>query len=164
MSQKKSPKKPTTSKKKLRRQARKMEPRDLMDKMLKEKPQLAGKLIWNPPGKKKMSAVILEYAEPLMEHAENVEQQNKAIAMAIICWNASLLSGEDRDRILAEAFAETGDMEDSGTQEVLEFMLNRKQELFPDNKRMVADWIVKDKGDQLFIEVATTLPKENENR
>jgi hypothetical protein len=91
MSSKTSKKKTTTSKKKLRRQARKMEPRDLIDKMLKEKPQLAGKLIRNPPGKKKMSEVILEYAEPLMKHAENVKQQNKAIAMAIICWNASLL-------------------------------------------------------------------------
>jgi len=41
-----------------------MEPRDLMDKMLKEKPRLAGKLIPNPPGKKKMPEVILESAEP----------------------------------------------------------------------------------------------------
>jgi len=84
--------------------------------------------------------------------------------MAIICWNASLLSGEDRDRILAEAFAETGDMEDSGIQEVLQFMLIRKQELFAHNKSMVADWIVKDKGDRLIFEVATTLPKEDANR
>lgn len=53
-------------------------------------------------------------------------------------------------------------MEDSGTQEVLEFMLNRKQELYPHNMRMVADWIMKDKGDQLFLEVATTLPKQDE--
>ncbi|MCF8145905.1 MAG: hypothetical protein K9N21_18510 [Deltaproteobacteria bacterium] len=101
-------KKPTTSKKKLRRQARRIEPRDLMEKVLKEKPRFAGKLIRNPPGRKKMSEVILKYAAPLMEHAENVEQQHKAIAMAIICWNASLLTGEDRGRILAEAFAGTG--------------------------------------------------------
>jgi hypothetical protein len=164
MSQKKSKNKPTTSKKKLRRQARRTGPRDLMEKVLKDKPQLAGKLIRNPPGKEKMSAVILDYAEPLMEHAENVEQQHKAIAMAIICWNASLLTGEDRGRILAEAFAEPGDMEDSGVQEVIEFMLSRKQELFSHNKKMVVDWFVKDKGDQLLLEVATTLPKQDEDR
>ena len=164
MSQKKSKKKPTTNKKKLRRQARRMEPRDLMDKMLKEKPHRAGKLIRNPPGEKKMSAVILEYAKPLMEHAENVEQQNKAIAMAIICWNASLIDEKHRDRIVAEAFAETGEMEDSGVQEVIEFMLSRKEKLFSHNKKMVVDWFVKDKGDQLVLEVATRLSKEDENR
>jgi len=164
MSQKKSKKKPTTSKKKLRRQARKMEPRDLMDKMLKEKPHLAGRVSANPQGSEKMSAVILEYAEPLMEAAENVEQQNKAVAMAIICWNASLIDEEHRDRIVAGAFAETGEMEDSGVQEVIEFMLSRKEELFSHNKKMVVDWFVKDKGDQLVLEVATTVPKQDEDR
>lgn len=157
MSKKMSNKKTTASKKKLRRQARKMEPHSLMDKMLKEKPQLAGRLIRNPAGEEKMSAVILEYAEPLMEHAENVEQQNKAIAMAIICWNASLLNETDRERGLAEIYAETDEVEASNIKEVITFMLNRKQDLFPHNKRVVTDWMVKDKGDQLFIEVATTL-------
>ncbi|MDQ1333216.1 MAG: hypothetical protein QG552_166 [Thermodesulfobacteriota bacterium] len=164
MSQKESKKKPTTSKKKLRRQARKMEPRDLMDKMLKEKPHLAGRVSANPQGSEKMSAVILEYAEPLMEAAENVEQQNRAIAMAIICWNASLLNETDRERSLAAIYADTDEVEASNLKEMITFMVSRKQDLFPHNKKKIADWMVKDRGDQLFLEVATILPKEDEDR
>lgn len=158
-------KKPTTSKKKLRRQARRMEPRSLMDKMLKEKPHLEGRLRANPPGDEKMSAVILEYAKPLMEHAENVEQQNKAIAMAIICWNASFVAENHGDGMvaeIAEAFEGTGGTEDASVREVIQFMLSRKEDLFSHYKKRVADWFVKDQGDQLVLEVATLTPKEDE--
>lgn len=159
-------KKPTTFKKKVRRQARRMAPRNLMDKMLKERPYLAGRLRANPPADEKMSAVILEYAKPLMEHAENVEQQNKAIAMAIICWNASFVDEKQGDGMvgeLAEAFEGTGGREDASVREVIQFMLSRKEELFSHNKRRVADWFVKDQGDQLVLEVATMTPREDEN-
>jgi hypothetical protein len=135
-----------------------------MDKMLKEKPQLAGKLIRNPMGEKKMSEVLLEYAEPLMKHAENMEQQHKAISMAIICWNVSLLNETDRGRVLDAIYVDTDEVEVSNLKEVITFMVNRKQELFPCNEKKIADWMVKDRGDQLFLEVATTLPKQDENR
>jgi hypothetical protein len=159
MSNKKSKKKATTSKKKLRRQSQRMQYPDLQTKMLKEKPELAGRFIRNRPGEEKMSEVILAYAQPLMDFAENVEEQNKAISMAIICWNASVLGESERSLILAESLAGTEAMEGSGVQEVMEFMLKRKQDCFPSNKRRIVDWIVKDKGDQLHIEVATTLPE-----
>ena len=164
MSQKKSNKKPTTSKKKLRRQVRKMEPRNLMEKVLKERPHMAGRLRANPPGNEKMSAVILEYAEPLMVHAENMEQQQKAIAMAIICWNVSFLNEADRERSLVPMYADTDEAEASNLREVITTMVNRKQELFAHYEKSIADWMVKDKGDQLLLEVATLIPKQDEDR
>ena len=164
MAQKKSKKKSITSKKKLRRQAHRMEPRNLMEKMLKERPLMAGRLCANPPGNEKMSAVILEYAEPLMVHAENVEQQNKAIAMAIICWNASFLNETDRERIFASMSADTDKAEAASLKEVITIMLERKQKLFAHYEKKIADWMVKDKGDRQLLEVAAIIPKIEEDR
>jgi hypothetical protein len=47
---------------------------------------------------------------------------------------------------------------------VITFMVNRKQDLFPHNEKKIADWMVKDRRDQLFLEVATILPREDEGR
>lgn len=128
-----------------------------MDKILKDRPHMANRIIPNPPGKEKMSEVILEYARPLLDPAETVEEQKKAVAMAIICWNISFIDPEERDAMIAQTFAETGEMLDSAIREVIEFMLNRKEDLFAHNKRIVEDWIIKDRGRQLFFEVATNL-------
>ena len=132
-----------------------MEPRYLIDKILRDRPHMAEKMVPNPPGKEKMSEVIVEYARPLMEAAQTVEEQNKAITMAIICWNISIIDIEERDLRITETFAEAGETLDPATKEVIEFMLNRKDDLFRDNKRIVEDWIVKDRGSQLWFEVAT---------
>lgn len=137
-----------------------MEPRCLIDKILRDRPYMANRINPNPPGKEKMSEVILEYARPLMESAQTVEEQKKAIGMAIICWNTSFIDPENRDLMITETFAETGEELDSATREVIEFMLKRKDDLFPDNKRIIEDWIIKDRGSQLLFEVATTLFEE----
>ncbi len=141
--------------KKMRRKALRLKPRSLKDKILRDKPNLANRINPNPPDKEKMSEVIVDYARPLLDSAETVEEQKKAIAFAIICWNASFIDAEKRDAMIAGAFTEGEEMLDSATREVMEFMLNRKEDLFPHNERIVENWLIKDRGSQLYFEVAS---------
>jgi hypothetical protein len=67
-----------------------------MDKILRDKPHLADRINPNPCDKEKMSEVLLEYARPLLDVTETVEEKKKAMAMAIICWNTSISGGISR--------------------------------------------------------------------
>jgi hypothetical protein len=67
-----------------------------MDKILRDKPHLADRINPNPCDKEKMSEVLLEYARPLLDVTETVEEKRKAMAMAIICWNTSISGGISR--------------------------------------------------------------------
>src|SRR5688572_8954747 len=55
----------------------------------------AGKsiLIRNPEaiGMRKMSEVLLEFADPYLEHAHSFEDQQKTLTFAVIAWNLSLM-------------------------------------------------------------------------
>jgi hypothetical protein len=141
--------------KKMRRRARSLGPSSLKDKILRDKPHLADRINPNPPDKEKMSEVIVDYARPLLDSAETVEEQKKAIGFAIICWNASFIEAEKRDAVISGAFAEGEEMLDSATREVMEFMVKRKEDLFPHNARIIQNWLIKDKGSQLYFEVAS---------
>jgi len=141
--------------KKMRRQALRLEPRSLKNKILRDEPHLVNRIDPNPPDKEKMSEVIVEYARPLLDSAETVEEQKQAIGFAISCWNASFIETEKRDALIAETFAETEEMLNLATREVMEFMVNRKEDLFPHNERIVQNWLIKDKAGQLYFEIAS---------
>jgi hypothetical protein len=147
--------KTTKYKKKLRRHARRIEPSSLKDKILRDNPHLADRINPNPTDKEKMSEVILDYARPLLDSAKSVEEQKKAISFALLCWNASFMEKEKRDALIVGTSVERDEMLDLATRAVMEFMVKRKEDLFPHNTRIIQNWTIKDKGSELYFEVAS---------
>jgi hypothetical protein len=93
----------------------------------------------------KMSEVIIEFAQPLLDVSQTDEEQRKAITMAIAIWNVSLLPDKDQKNFIREF---CNSMQDSASdQEILDensqiisYFLERKKIFFPDIKRMILDY------------------------
>ncbi len=116
-------------------------------------------------GGKKMSDTLLEFAEPLIDPlVPNSEQEDK-IALAAICWNLSLIPSEEKDEVIGGMFSrfkkELGSEDSLLMDSILEEMLARKKELFPNDKRMIMEWNIEPigNGDE-FLSVAYEVIKK----
>lgn len=82
----------------------------------------------------KMSEVIEDFAAPLLDIADSPEDVEKALMIAAFAWNYALLkeSGSadvDRD--------EPGLLADPAIRKILDALVIRKRELYPDNRRAI---------------------------
>jgi len=106
-----------------------------------------------------MSDALLEYAEPFMDvvYTDDKEEYERAIMMAMLLWNAAILQEEGNDdsanRLLEPL------MEDTESKGVVEYMLRRKREMFPDVNRFILDYEVTDRGNDFHLSVASTMQK-----
>ena len=107
----------------------------------------------------KLSAVILEYAEPLTNVADGSEVEERAIRMSITLWNASLLPKQKA----LEAIEPTLDNMAKGDQllksesyMMFEMMYKRKQSLFSTDKRFIVDYSLEENDEGFYLQVAST--------
>jgi hypothetical protein len=112
-------------------------------------------LRFNPPGVEKMSEVLLQFAEPILDRLAPIEEIRTTLFFAMTLWNYSLLPAEARSEskgLLREV------MSDPWSRSVAQRLLERKAQLFPDNRRMLYDLEVSQEGDQLRVNVVSVLP------
>src|SRR5581483_7367963 len=102
----------------------------------------------------KMSEVIEDFAAPLLEGADSPDEVKKALLIAMIDWNYSLL--DEADRAEPDTAYETVFADPVGKQ-LLERLLIRKQELFPDNRRAILDFELIPAGTEFRFNVISTL-------
>ena len=93
----------------------------------------------------KMSEVIIEYAQPLLDAAQSPQNQRKSIAMAITFWNIALLSDEEQKKFIKDfintAKAPTNNEEWSGEcEQVVTYFIERKTAYYPHINRMILDF------------------------
>lgn len=82
----------------------------------------------------KMSEVIVDFAEPLLEHAGSPEEIDDAIELAILAWNLSVLPDAAQQRIL-DRFRSDDEAEEFVA--VLEWMALHRKRAFAGLDRMV---------------------------
>ena len=99
-----------------------------------------------PPNTEKMSQIIIDYAGPLLYVAKNREEQKKAITLAVIIWNLSLLPDERQSeninkikKIMTPKSGNGGDLLENDD-EVFNYMMERRKVFFPDVNRLVVDY------------------------
>jgi hypothetical protein len=102
----------------------------------------------------KMSEVLEEFAAPLLEGVDSPEELKKALVIAMIAWNYSLL--DEARRAEPDAACQALCADPVG-KEVLERLLIRKQELFPDNHRAILDFELIPNGTEFRFNVISTL-------
>jgi hypothetical protein len=114
-----------------------------------------------PPGVEKMSAVILEFARPMLDNATNDEMRRNIISFAILAWNLALYKEYGKD----EAFQKLHDLalsyytEETRRQEFHYFLaklLQRKHEAFADHKRFILEYEVSFSRDNIHLNVVST--------
>jgi hypothetical protein len=131
----------------------------LLRKKLKSSDYADRKLIRNPPGKEKMSEVIMEFIEPirLKNKDETVEELKNLLMVGITAWNLAILVEQEKDTDI-EAILDKLDMDRANiqfTKEVIKALMERKKSLFSKHDRMIAEFEVVDRGKDLHISVAS---------
>lgn len=110
----------------------------------------------------KMSAVILDLADFLLEIAHTKERQKVAITITCIAWNIAV-AGMEQAQKLFDAYFETIDdpVHQQDTLDIIETIIERKQLLYPEINRFILDYEVVETKNNLHLNVVSTVPDED---
>ena len=112
---------------------------------------------------RKMSEVILDFAEPLLDALDDDELFEKAINCAVFCWNLSFLTEKKQKKLVLSMVNEIG-KSDLLTRHEFEdctrMLLERKRFLFADEKRIVVNYKVVEEGDYQRLLVMSVFAKD----
>ena len=114
-----------------------------------------------PEGEAKMSAVIVQLAEPLIkQHGKTAERAEAIIMLTIAGWNKSMFPPDKQPLIekdLIDAFVpKDGSAEAVGVAvDFMDFIADRRQKLFPDLRKIIVDCEVEISGGRLTLNVTS---------
>ena len=140
--------------------------RDILLNKIKDPDYLSDKIIIEGSlyKQEKMSEIILDFAKPLLDAAEDTAAIHGAIAVAVIAWNISLLplkeQNEMMERMAANSLPYGFKKFDPVLRKCLELLLKRKQESFSNYKRMIGDFHCEPSEDGIDLNVVSLPTKE----
>lgn len=107
----------------------------------------------------KMSEVLLDFANPLLEHCEDIEEHHKVIAYATLIWNLTNLPKADGERFKKDIckMLEHDEILLQDGMEMMEMMLARKDKYFKNMKRMIVDYDISVTDGQMNVQIVSTL-------
>ncbi len=146
----KSKKGPAISKARIR--ARKRE-RRLIDEARKRALEKAGaknRPLLESEGPK-LSALIMELAEPLLKAAESVEHKIKAINLAVLAWNISFYDKEKFEQFCS-GYSWNEDMID-----IFIYLRRRRQTLFSEENRIVVSYEIVETRKSIHLTVVSSV-------
>jgi len=112
-----------------------------------------GSMVLGASAQEKMSDVLRLFAEPLLEGVDSPEEFEKALLIATIAWNCSLVDDPmPQSDALRSLFA------DPETRDMFNALIAQKRELYPDNERTILDFQIIPSGDQVQINVISSVP------
>lgn|GEM_PF-924083 len=108
------------------------------------------------PYARKMSEVLLEFAEPLMEDSDDDESFRSKIALAALSWNLTLMPKNEQEATMHNIVEELGRFDAfvrCGVRESIRMLIDRKRTLFADDNRLIVNYeIVEEKtGPRLLV-------------
>ena len=133
-----------------------------------DKAEFQNKMMTNFPDAKvqgyhrSVSEMLAEFAKPLLETTESQQDTKNALEFSIIGWNLAVSKGKDPAKIeqILNSYVESYD--ESSRQNVrddLNKMIARKEELFPEENIMIADYQLSfDEQGEMQLSVASLGP------
>jgi hypothetical protein len=108
----------------------------------------------------KMSAVILKFVAPYQHLIHSKKAYEHLIVLAMVAWNATILEGETRQRLM-DRVKETilSDGDEDWSQELADLLaqlMQRKERYFADNKRLILDYRVSESRQEYHLAVIST--------
>ena len=106
----------------------------------------------------KMSEILLEYAKPLVDVVEtdNIEYYEKAIKISIMLWNCTILQETTKSRKEIMKMLKPV-MPDAESKSIVNYMLERKRQMYPDNKRVIMSYELSETAEGFHLSVASTV-------
>jgi hypothetical protein len=114
-----------------------------------------------PEGEARMSAVVLEVAEPLLKRHGKTPERAKAVIMLVVAgWNKALLPPDKQPalekEIIDHLVPEDGSAEAIGVAvDIMDRAADRREKLFPDLRKIIVDYEVKIAGGRLTLNVSS---------
>jgi hypothetical protein len=119
------------------------------------------KVIVEPSGAVRMSEVLQDFAEPLLQDCVTDAEVKETIRFSMLVWNVSLMPTSDREKnieLLIENLAKTDQPEHiEAAKYYVDMLLKRKKIMFPDLNRIIVDCQFSGAGSKLRFDVASTL-------
>jgi len=108
----------------------------------------------------RISEVIQDFAEPLLLLREDDKFTKKAISVAIMIWNISLLPKEKQEEALQEitsGFSKSDDPDYlTRMMSIFDILIERKKNYFTNYKKLIVDYQISGAGNNLRINVVST--------
>jgi hypothetical protein len=114
-----------------------------------------------PEGEARMSAVILEVAEPLLKQHGKTPERAKAVIMLVVAgWNKALFPPDKQPvvekEIVDHLVPEDGSAEAIGVAvDIMDTAADRREKLFPDLRKIIVDYEVEITGGRLTLNVTS---------
>ncbi len=114
-----------------------------------------------PEGEAKMSAVVLEVAEPMLkQHGKTPERAEAVIMLVVAGWNKALLPPDKQPPIEKEIIDRLvpadGSAEAVGVAvHIMDTAAERRENLFPDLRKIIVDYKVEIAGGRLTLNVTS---------
>ncbi len=108
------------------------------------------------PYARKMSELLLEFAEPLLDDSDDDKSFRAKIGMAALSWNLTFVPPNEQEATLNGMVSELGRPDAlmrRGIQESIHMLMDRKRTLFADDNRLIVNYeIVEERtGPRLLV-------------
>ncbi len=135
------------------------------DNLIAKAKSKSANVVVSPSNATKMSEVIMEFAEPYLERATTMEDQKKALTMAIAMWNLSMLPKEKRAEEIEKLLGKLGGpeadpREDAESKKLIQFFMDRKEKLFPDIERLILNYDMVETPQGVHLNVVSTVSEK----
>lgn len=111
----------------------------------------------------KMSEVILEFAEPLLNIIDDDRYFRLVIALAVLCWDISLYPQSEQQvhlNNLIEEMVRSKRLSREVWENCTRVLLDRKKTLFADDRRFIVNYKIVEEGGKERLLVMSTHAKE----
>jgi hypothetical protein len=124
----------------------------------KIKKRIREQIIINTSSSIKMSAILSEFAEPLLKEAGDDSSAKMAVSMAVTCWNLALMPEDEHEGLINDMKAKlSGTKSDEKiTEDIARMFIARKKDLYSHIRKLVVDYDVKFIDGQLHLNIVST--------
>jgi hypothetical protein len=108
-----------------------------------------------------LSKLIVEFADPLLQHCTTFAAREKAVSLAVLAWNLSL-EGPDaqaQERQNLEEMVDAGEREQ--IHQLFDYLIQRKRDLYAANRFYIVDYELVPRGEGMEIRMETKYIKRS---
>jgi len=113
---------------------------------------------------RKISEVLLEFAEPLFDTISTDKEFEAAVCLAIVCWNSFFLTRQQQQIQIKDIIDKLGGTDALARLEIeklVRVLMDRKQPLFAGDKRIVVNYEIVEEPEGPRLLVMSTFAKEH---
>ena len=111
-----------------------------------------------------ISPSLVELVQPYLDEAESLNEVKVIVSAGALAWNSVIMPEAERKRTLENIAASLDDETAPAYLSLVQELADRKQDMFPDDPRVITGWDVRKKAGRPYVTVSAVvnLPEEPE--